>query len=300
MQNINNLDFPQKLANELWTWVENKRSMENRPHVIYHFTDIEGMIGIYNERTLWATHASSLNDVTEILYGIDIAKKHVLARLNPLPNATSIPHVSLPAKYNDILEAVYKFLGEPSKEYETFVISFCGNIDKSMHWLHYGRGGKGVALGFDPSVIEQGGFLLFPIEYDKSKFERFVDDVMTKVQEVLDKCHMVDNSDAIDSEGRIVSSFFKLNAIRFKDECFSGEEEWRLIRWMKASKDNSFRTNFRALNNRVIPYIKLNFRMPSLKEIVLGHSSSMNKDDEGLTMLVGEGTDVRKSNVPVR
>jgi len=305
MEKNKTVAFPVKLADELWRLVEEKRDMRNYPKVIYHFTDIDGMIGIYKERSLWASHANALNDVTEILYGIDVAKNHISAKLNPSSDTSSKPHISLPMKHNDILKAIFKHLREPSEEdtrYEAFVISFCGSIKGSMHWLHYGREGRGVAMGFDPFPFENSRFLLFPVEYDKSKFESLVDNIIEKTHEVLNEYNALNYQDTIDLAGIIVSSFLRMQAIRFKNECFHGEEEWRLISWLPISTDISYRVNFRVLNNRVTPYLKLALdpHDSQLKEIVLGYSSSMQEDDAGLKMLVGERTKISKSKVPVR
>lgn len=296
--------FPVKLVRELWRLVEEKRDVSNYPEIIYHFTDIDGMIGIYKERCLWASHANALNDVTEILYGIDVAKNHISAKLIPSSDTSSKPHIPMPMKHNDILKAVFKYLREPYENdtrYEAFVISFCGSITGSMHWLHYGHKGQGVAMGFDPSSFKSR-FLLFPVEYDKSKFESLVDNIIEKTHEVLDEYDALNHQDTIDLAGIVVSSFLRMQATRFKDKCFHGEEEWRLISWLPMSADTSYRVNFRVLNNRVIPYLKLALDLhgSQLKEIVLGNSSSMQEDDAGLRMLVGERIKISKSKVPVR
>jgi hypothetical protein len=70
---------------------------------------------------------------------------------------------------------------------------------------------------------------------------------------------------------------------------------------MPVSGDNSFRIKFRVSDNQVIPYatLSLGYDTPIIK-IVLGYSSSMNENDEGLKLFVGKEVNIRKSNVSVR
>lgn len=48
-------------------------STDSRPERLYHFTDCAGLIGIFEKRTLWASLATSLNDPSEVRYGLDLA-----------------------------------------------------------------------------------------------------------------------------------------------------------------------------------------------------------------------------------
>ncbi len=44
------------------------------PEVLYHYTDVAGLLGIVNRAALWATHARFLNDATEIVHGVATVK----------------------------------------------------------------------------------------------------------------------------------------------------------------------------------------------------------------------------------
>jgi hypothetical protein len=47
------------------------------PEVLYHYTDIKGLQGIWEEGQIWATDSRYLNDTSELRLG-------VLARSSPL------------------------------------------------------------------------------------------------------------------------------------------------------------------------------------------------------------------------
>jgi len=212
MYNTDIEQFRGRLINELWKSENARISKRSLKEILYHLTDIEGMVGIFNERTLWATHASRLNDETEISYGIGVAKAHILTRLHPPPNSESTPDISLSNKYNNILGIILNILEAPYKNYETFVTSFCESIDKSTPWFNYGRRGRGVALGFDSSRLKGGGYFLLSVEYGESGMKNVIDNVMKVAQSELDNSKMSENEDAINSTCEIVSNFLKVHA----------------------------------------------------------------------------------------
>jgi hypothetical protein len=53
----------------------------NIPDTIYHYTDINGLRGIYDGGQLWATSSLFLNDIMELRLGITAAKSFLLGNL---------------------------------------------------------------------------------------------------------------------------------------------------------------------------------------------------------------------------
>ena len=45
------------------------------PPELFHYTTIEGLKGILENRCVWSTHFEYLNDSTEVIYGQTLAKK---------------------------------------------------------------------------------------------------------------------------------------------------------------------------------------------------------------------------------
>src|SRR5262245_44244873 len=88
-----------------------------RPRELFHFTDLVGMTGILESRTLWATLATSLNDQSEISYALERTRR-------------LIHHAEVPGS-GTFLENVQRFLDPENSppnfrlRWQTFVISFC-------------------------------------------------------------------------------------------------------------------------------------------------------------------------------
>jgi hypothetical protein len=110
-----------------------------RPPTLYHFTDVPGLVGTLTNGCLWASLATTLNDSSELSYGVDLA-----ARLVKEQRAK---------KNTSYLRALDYMLGMRERSpvftsgLEVFVASFCARADKSVHRLHYGRSGGRVEAG---------------------------------------------------------------------------------------------------------------------------------------------------------
>jgi hypothetical protein len=115
------------------------------PGTLYHLTDVDGLSGIAGNKCLWASLATTLNDCQEIRYGVALAEEVIEKRLlgrrdeyhSSLLTYVRTPHLAPK---------------EVQFEYYAFIAAFCKTCSKSGQWLHYGRSGRGVAIGFSPAI----------------------------------------------------------------------------------------------------------------------------------------------------
>lgn len=271
------------------------------PASLFHFTDCAGLCGILETRTLWASMAMAMNDSSEVLYGTRLAQDLIEA----MPTRTTL------------LGFTQEVLRNPGTKLEVvqhFVVSLCEKTDKSVHWLHYGRSGSGVALGFDTQELIQR----LPIDYKLVNVSYSKDEQRGLVQELIDKvCSAVESFAAkhhperelIEQAGaRLLAGFVLALAPQFKDPCFVEEDEWRIVLTRRQPKPESTYMNFRAMNGRVIPYLKLPLTTPEhpllpIQSIELGQSSPMRQSDPGLEVLVrsvNPNATITTSSVPLR
>ena len=52
-----------------------KLKNDKPPEILYHYTTAKGLLGIFNTKSIWATHVSYLNDEQEFVYITTIFKK---------------------------------------------------------------------------------------------------------------------------------------------------------------------------------------------------------------------------------
>lgn len=153
---------------------------------LHHYTDWNGLKGIFTSQTLWATHFSKLNDYTEINHLEDALVKAVTDKLEAYANFRCLTEPDFResmARMGDIrgacehdtknsISSIYDvtFRGREIDEntkiipfVEPFITSFCSHTRDSPYevengllsqWTRYGRN-EGYAMVFDTVVLEE-------------------------------------------------------------------------------------------------------------------------------------------------
>lgn len=138
---------------------------------LYHYTTWEGLQGILENQTLWATNYKFLNDYSEIIlfkdklvsliypYVLDGYKRLIKHRpdVKQKINRKGGLHKVVQHDAKGLIVAQYEALGD-----EIYILSFCGQPEKTIianngllsQWRGYGTGG-GAALIFDTKKLEE-------------------------------------------------------------------------------------------------------------------------------------------------
>jgi hypothetical protein len=276
-------------------------STDSRPERLYHFTDCAGLIGIFEKRTVWASLATSLNDPSEVRYGLDLAcdlfrKGRVTAT-------------------NFSLDGMEKLVAARADESRAYIVSFCGNLNLAGQWLHYGRSGSGVAVGFYPERLTQPPYDLFRIVYRQEAQAEVINAIIRTIDETLGELLPTIEDESGRDRLKAVAADLAADHLwmvspKLKHPSFEAEDEWRLIAYelrgpgAPHGPGPAGTTHFRASAGRVIPFKELSFETLPAFEVVLGSSCPMSTDDLGVLVLMeerlGARLTVRVSNVPVR
>ena len=103
---------------------------------VYHYTSAAGLLGLVGSRCLWASEATSLNDLAEVRHGWEVVK----AWLAKQPSSEAA----------DLLTEMAE---NPLEEkHEVFVLSASTAGDDANQWRLYGQSGNGYAVGLDAGV----------------------------------------------------------------------------------------------------------------------------------------------------
>lgn len=253
----------------------------SRPSQLYHFTDCDGLVGILKSRTLWASLATSLNDRSEIEYGQVLAKECVTGFKPTTINLGC---------FDDALT---------KQTWRVYVVSFCANAETALHWLHYGRSGSGVAVGFDSAAIERHPYELCPVLYNRDRQIEWITAVIRAVDDALGAAFELTSA----PEDRDLLSQLAVDLLvtnlwmvtpRIKSDAFSAENEWRLITYVPRGTgvplvgDPTGSTEFRTKGDRIVPYKKVPFDVIPVSEIVIGSSAPILQDSTALRVLLEE------------
>jgi hypothetical protein len=199
-----------------------------------------------------------------------------------------------------------------------YVVSFCSSADESANWFHYGRSGRGCALGFRSADLVFPRSELVRVAYDEAEQVEMVRALVSAVEsEARSLAESTDSPEVAAralGSGTILTKFFcSTVAVRMKKKVFSGEQEWRLVTYDSRALATTDRVpiSFRAVGDRVNPYKVIRYGGASafpLESIDLGYSSPMTVNDAGLDTLLKESLGskrareivIRRSEVPIR
>ena len=299
-QPMNANQFVSEVINACSEVVLESDKTRGRPMRLYHFTDVEGFAAIITSRNLWSSLATALNDAEEVRHGIEIGKAVVA---NRLVKAVTPYDQILADCLNDPTRAHFRM----SYDVSEFVVSFCAQCDKASQWLHYGRSGTGVALGFAAELEQVVQRDLRPIDYDRVS-------QTARLGRLIDAgCRVLARSGTpapwmSEAAAHLVSIYMPALAVQMKHPSFEDEDEWRLVgheirRDGKPLAPAPAGLKWRRRGAVLVPYEELSFagRLETLEDVVVGYSSPLGLD--AVRLLLSEQCmypSVRRSDVPVR
>ncbi|MHC4535410.1 MAG: DUF2971 domain-containing protein [Planctomycetota bacterium] len=300
---------------------------------LYHYTTWEGVLGIRQTQTLWATHGRFSNDETEII----LFKDELINSLVPIAKKKEFR--PLFEQREDARDFVTKYVDTlyTSTDYEVYITSFCGEDENSYsknngllsQWRGYGTGG-GIALVFNTQKMEEimqkegeryeyiFAFIADVIySDDKNNIElsSYKTDIAADFEERLNsmKRGMQDAPDAGFKDA--VESFLK-GIGRYKHHGFNEENEVRIVclpmihneenlrlakkggSTLKPEKERKFRTK----NGKLIPYIELfnstDIELPIEKIIVGPHKEKNERASDLRVMLRNKNIEITVSDIP--
>ena len=274
---------------------------------LYHYTSLEGLLGIVGSRTIRATHIAHLNDSAELNHAIELLG-HAVA--NNLSTADADERKCL-EQLDEWL--CHKFL----LEHLLFTCSFTEVGNLLSQWRAYSPPSGGVSLGFNAEeLLAAAGcqeFQLTQCIYQRSQQEALVNDWLNAVMATRH------DQEAPPSKRHPTQSYhghfesheqrFLNVAARLKHPTFAEEREWRLI--SKVGRDlRDPKLRFRAGKTRLIPYVE--FMLPvresnsmSLDQVYIGPAQDHNLSFSAITAFltnasvrIARGT--HASGIPLR
>ncbi|MFA4902336.1 MAG: DUF2971 domain-containing protein [Desulfobaccales bacterium] len=291
--------------------------MRESEKILYHYTSLEGVLGITLSKSIWATNILYLNDASELNYSLDMLKEQVDEFKNDIPVDKNWLY-----KLNFFDKLIDKFnrLITNTKILGFFVCSFSEEKDLLSQWRGYCAKGIGFSLGFELSKLRkcarQKNCLIRPCNYDKKKQISAIRKLISELSSQFDA--VIRNSSAVDQVnidanelGLLAEFLIKFNEIAptFKHPKFKEEKEWRIIvRRNFRSKGSIESIKFRTGPSMIVPYIE--FPLPREEEdliinkIIVGptHDSILSK--ASIEMLLKSKNvrfnEVQESTIPYR
>jgi len=239
--------------------------LRRMPHdTLYHYTMQDGLLGIINDKEIWATHTQYLNDQMEYLHALEILHEEIDA----------VMHLTKNSQHKLLL----RDMDEDSYGLENMnicVCSFSEDGDSLPQWRAYADASSGYSIGFSgeflAKIAEKQNFYLVKCIYDPLEQRALIRALVDEVLEENIKGEPWDEEDHIPVGGNL-GAYLHLYAPILKNISFKDEREWRLISRPLSCRGDHF--DFRKGNSTLIPYYKLKLSYEDLpfqlKKIVVG------------------------------
>lgn len=285
---------------------------------LYHYTSLNGTLGILGSRTIWATHASYLNDAREFFHGLSFAKQVA-------------GEIFMEDDYLAAFGWAVRHGLEAVSADSLYVTSFSEKADLLSQWRGYCPPGAGLCLGFAVSQLRRfcdgRGYRLEKCVYDHQKQFQRVEALVRECFEMFPKPLLTRKEyESLDSKGQVDAEIgyrtqtsegpqkpqadFAVQwlcdkiaevAPLFKNEGFHEEAEWRIV-----AKEPRERVKFRASSSYLAPYVELELlsdaARSALREVIIGPNPNQKRCQMSIEMLLDSSglanVDVKSSLLP--
>lgn len=243
--------------------------------VVYHYCSVDTFFNIIKNSSIWLSDIAKSNDYQECIRCREIVNKELEEYLR------------------DDVEALqawrtwYKKGVDSNFLMKTFCVCFSGSKDKLSQWRGYAQDGKGIAIGFDKELLEGLNQISeFHIAFGKVIYDNPEEYVQGIVADNIKKLEYK----SIGHVALELSQNYKMQFPFVKNVGFKEENEWRAVvcsqigHYNIPSSDNIIfsKIKYRAANNKLIPYIEMNFekvKQNIIKEIFIGPKSEVEVED---------------------
>lgn len=247
---------------------------------LYHYTGIGGLLGIVETGKIWASHAYYLNDSKEILHACEVLS------------------AVLSEKVVDFHDEEHEFLTQFAQWLETFrrdafhIFIFSLSEERSLlsQWRSYTPYGKGVSLGFSPSilnrVLESSGFRIAKCLYERQQHVELINGLLEKMlvtfRQRLPHLDTSKNHPSQKYHGFLEEFRGDLLQVLsiIKHSAFRDEREWRIVS-PYFPKYTVPEIKFREGASMLMPYIEIDLSVNDdaqalFEEVILGPSLHAN------------------------
>lgn len=286
----------------LWAEARRKKLVEiTPPEVLYHYTSIDGLMGILSNKSIWLTDYQYLNDMEEIEHGKNIVKNTAKELLESTNDQIT----------KDLLQ---KWIcGLEKIEERIFIASLSSNGDSLSQWRAYGP----VAVGF--KTVELSLHLnechVRAVEYSEKTQASLASIFLNHLCQAFPSDS---NDEAFEKSRELYERTGRLVELLcfYKNNGFEDEKEYRVVHIEDMNVIGSFnlerpKKRYRSNKSHIIPYItsdgihpiKGSERPLVASEIVLGPSCD-DLLEKGVREFVGElgfsDIEIRRSTIPYR
>jgi len=257
---LNKIPEIRKTINDhLSTWLEQHSYTESK--FLFHYTTLDGLKGILENRSIWFSHINTLNDPLELQYGrriiIDEIEEFLKSETDPLL-------ISLFLTMKNFISAFGIYMTH------LYIACFCEDENLLSQWRSYSSNGGGYNVGI--KIDSNTNYSINPTSFSKKPLiflrkviyierdqKAIVKDYLTKIVVAFNEARLRIKKEMgeIPITWETQAALDTLNPLFdimccLKQEVFKEETEWRLIMINREDKVDFIK--FREMGGSFIPY----------------------------------------------
>ena len=228
--------------------------------VLHHYTSGNGLLGIFESDSVWATQIHYLNDAKEFGHAIEQARSYLYS----ISYQSADPiHTALCKGLSESLERI--------SELSVYVACFSAMEDSLSQWRGYCPPGFGYSIGLFAEelrrVAKVQGFELVQCIYDHVEQRRLIEAWAHTALQGL-RFSLPPGADAASHAASQAHNYFKSFAKfapNLKDPAFRNEYEWRLVALLPS---NDPRIRLRVARSTLAPFLPVQLGMKTNDKLV--------------------------------
>lgn len=289
---------------------------DQTPQVLYHYTDIGGVIGIINDNAMRATDSRFMNDRTDCIYGIMLAKKILTNKMLKEEDTEKAQY------FRDCLEQLETETSDVLSK-KTFLICLSEKGNLLSQWRGYAKDTQGFSIGLKREELDRTrrrdegwSVILKKIDYDEASQQQTIVDILDALYSKGKEL-----GEPIDEIAHVASVALSYSSAFIKDPAYTEEAEWRIVLFSRRPGSSDYKLKFRMRRHTLIPYINFDF-LPGetdqtkqeiskaekctlpISEIICGPNADIETVDISLPMFLSESgledISLIKSGIPHR
>jgi len=256
---------------------------------LYHYTSLDGLMGIVESGYMWASNPLYLNDSTELL----LAQSQMMESIKVKLNSSSVAQVD-----KTILDQFHYWLSLGNINMKSlFVSSFSEKGNVLSQWRGYTPKNKGISFCFSPfdifTLASSQNYRLLKCVYDETDQKKIVEDAIEAILIYCRECGVNPNLHPSQSYFTCLENCSELiltASVLIKHKAFSEECEWRLVSQMTSILQDPT-VKYRVGDSALIPYRAFSIAQKDGKirfsSLYVGPTSSMNLSQASISNFLG-------------
>lgn len=250
---------------------------------LYHYTDVNGLLGILNNNSLWATNIHFLNDIKELYAGVDDLTSFCEKEKKRTEGKNIAKEILVPLcrMYDQTIETIHSRL---NNNLDSYIISFTDKKDNLRQWMSYCPPNGGYCIEFDKEMIINKEINLLKnhiisnlrsVIYETLNFESYlsIEQVIIDIKENMKEDNGLERY-LMNRDMKIL-----LDCCTTKKSDFSDESEERIIIQARTSNEN---IKYRTKSGIIIPYYEYTFNPDCIKSVLIGPNTNIKLARKGL------------------